>query len=109
MTIRDLSAPLQKVAPDYVAWVRSLPSAATGLIGVQAHHRIGGRFSQRKTSDFEVMPITDHEHRQLHAGMEDFVREYGRTEKEMICDTLLEAIRLGIFVYDAKAARELGA
>lgn len=107
MTIRDLSAPLPKHAPDYVAWVHSLPSAASGLVGVVAHHRIGGRFCQRKVSDFEVMPITDHEHRQLHGGMEDFVREYGRTEKEMICDTLLEALRLGVLVFDAKAAREL--
>lgn len=109
MTIRDLSAPMQKEAPDYLQWVRSLPSGASGLVGCQAHHRIGQRFSQRKVPDFESMPLTELEHRQLHAGMEDFVREYGRTEWEMIAKTLLEAIRLGIFVYDAKAARELGA
>lgn len=107
MGIRDLAVPMQKEAPDYLRWVRSLPSGASRLFGCQAHHRIGGRFSQRKVSDFEVMPLTDHEHRQLHSGMEDFVREYGKTEKEMICEVLLEAIRLGIFVYDAKAAKEL--
>lgn len=107
--IRDLAAPMQKEVPDYLRWVRSLPSGASGLIGCQAHHRISGRFSQRKVPDFESMPLTDLEHRQLHAGMEDFVQAYGKTEKEMICDVLLEAIRLGIFVYDAKAARELGA
>lgn len=107
MTIRDLSAPLPKLVPEYLAWVHSLPSAASGLVGVVAHHRIGGRFSQRKVSDFEVMPLTDLEHRQLHAGMEDFVRQYGKTEKEMICDTLLEALRLGVLVFDPKAAREL--
>ena len=44
------------------SYVRSLPSAASGMIGVQAHHHIGGRFSQRKVSDFEVMPITPTEH-----------------------------------------------
>lgn len=107
MSIRDLSAPLPKLAPDYLKWVRSLPSAASGLIGVQAHHRIGGRHSQHKTSDFEAMPLTDLEHRQLHASMEDFVREYGKEEWEMVAKTLLEAIRLGVLVYDAKAAREL--
>lgn len=107
MSIRDLSAPLPKHAPEYMAWVRSLPSAASGLVGVVAHHRIGGRYSQRKVSDFETMPLTDHEHRQLHAGMDDFVRAFGKTEKEMICDTLLEAIRLGVLVLDPKAAKEL--
>lgn len=108
MSIRDLSAPLPKHAPDYLVWVRSLPSAATGLIGVQAHHRIGGRYSQHKVSDFEAMPITEAEHRQLHAGMEDFVRTYGKEEWEMIAKTLLEALRVGVLVYDAKAAREIG-
>lgn len=109
MSIRDLSVPMQKEAPDYLAWVRTQPSAASGLIGCQAHHRIGQRFSQRKVSDFEAMPITELEHRQLHAGMDDFVREYGKTEWEMIAKTLLEALRLGVLKYDAKAARELGA
>ena len=107
MSIRDLSADLPKHAPDYLRWVRTLPSGVSGLIGCEAHHRIGGRYSQHKVSDFEVMPLTDHEHRQLHAGMEAFVRQYGKTEKEMICDTLLEAIRLGVLVLDPKAAREL--
>lgn len=107
MSIRDLAAKQQKEAPDYLAWVRSQPSAASGLVGCHAHHRISGRYSQRKVPDFEAMPITPHEHTQLHAGMEDFIREYGKTEWEMIGRTLLEAIRLGIFVYDAKAAREL--
>ena len=107
MRIRDLYAKLPNLAPEYRKWVRSLPSAASGLVGVVAHHRIGGRFSQHKTSDFEVMPLTDFEHRQLHAGMQDFVMTYGKTEKEMICETLLEAIRLGVLVVDKKAAREL--
>lgn len=107
MGIRDLSAPLPKHVPEYVKWVHSLPSGASGLVGVVAHHRIGGRFSQHKVSDMEVMPLTDLEHRQLHASMDDFVRMYGKTEKEMICDTLLEAIRLGVLVVDKRAALEL--
>jgi hypothetical protein len=107
MTIRDLLAKQQQSAPDYLAWLRTQPSGASGLIGCHAHHRIGGRFSQRKVPDFEAMAITPHEHTQLHAGMEEFVCQYGKTEWEMIARHLLEAIRLGIFVYDAKAAREL--
>lgn len=108
MSIRDLYAKLPQEAPDYLAWVRSLPSGASGLIGCQAHHRIGGRLSQRKTSDFEAMPLTPREHAQLHAGMDGFEREHGKTEWEMVAKTLLEAIRLGVLVLDKRAARELG-
>lgn len=107
MAIRDLYAKLPKEAPEYLAWVRSLPSAASGRIGCVAHHRIGGRLSQRKTSDFEAMPLTDDEHRELHASMEAFVEKHGKTEADMVKATLLEAIRLGVLVFDAKAAREL--
>jgi len=107
MSIIDLAAKLPDKCPEYVAWVHTLPSAASGLVGVQAHHRIGGRYSQRKVSDLETMPLTELEHRQLHAGMEDFVRQYGKTEKEMIYEVWKEAIRLGVLVVDKKRAREL--
>jgi hypothetical protein len=107
MSIRDMSAPLPKHAPEYLSWLHSLPSGASGLVGVIAHHRIGGRYSQHKTSDYEAMPLTDLEHRQLHASMEDFVKAYGKTEKEILCDVLLEAIRQGVLVLDKKAAKEL--
>lgn len=96
-------------APEFLTYVRSLPSAASGMVGVQAHHRIGGRYSQRKVSDFEVMPLTPHEHTQLHSGMEDFVREYGHTEWEMIGRTLIQAIEDGVLVLDKKRAMALGA
>lgn len=105
--IRDLYAKLPKEAPEYLAFVRSLPSAASGMIGCVAHHRIGGRLSQHKVSDFEAMPLTDGEHRELHAGMDAFVEKYGKTESDMVKATLLEAIRLGILTFDARAAREL--
>ena len=95
-------------APEYLTYVRSLPSAASGLIGVQAHHRIGGRFSQRKVDDYQVMPLTPNEHAQLHAGMEDFVREYGKTEWEMIGKTLHQAVMDGVLVLDKKRAHALG-
>lgn len=105
--IRDLYAKLPKEAPEYLAFVRSLPSAASGMIGCVAHHRIGGRLSQHKVSDFETMPLTDDEHRELHAGMDAFVEKYGKTESDMVKATLLEAIRLGVLTFDARAAREL--
>lgn len=105
--IRDLLAKMPMEAPEYLAWVRSLPSAASGQIGCVAHHRIGGRLSQRKTSDFEAMPLTDPEHRELHAGMAAFEDKYGITEADMVKATLLEAIRLGVLTFDRRAAREL--
>lgn len=107
MSIHDTYAKLPKHAPEYMAWVHSLPSAASGNIGVVAHHRIGGRFSQHKTSDFEVMPLTQEEHLLLHRSMEGFERETGKTEWEMVAKTLLEAIRLGVLVLDRKTAKEL--
>lgn len=96
-------------SPEYLTYVRSLPSAASGIFGVQAHHRIGGRYSQHKVSDFQVMPLTDPEHRQLHASMEDFVREHGKTEWEMIGRTLYQAVQDGVLVIDKKRAMALGA
>lgn len=96
-------------APEFLTYVRSLPSAASGLIGCIAHHRIGHRYSQRKVSDYQSMPLTDTEHRQLHAGMEDFVREHGKTEWEMIGRTLYQAVADGVLVLDKKRALALGA
>lgn len=106
--IRDLLAKMPMEAPAYLAWVRSLPSAASGQLGCIAHHRIGYRYSQRKVSDYETMPLTDAEHKRLHNhGVHEFEREIGKSEREMICATLLEAIRLGVLVLDTKAAREV--
>lgn len=108
MSIRDLYAKLPQEKLEYLKFVRSLPSAASGLMGCVAHHRIGMRLCQRKTSDFEAMPLTDAEHRLLHASMSDFEQTYGKTEDAMVKATLLEAIRVGVLVLDAKAAREIG-
>ena len=105
--IRDLNQPLPKLAPEYLDWVRSLPSAASGMIGCVAHHRIGGRLSQRKTSDFEAIPLTDSEHLALHRGLAAFEDAHGVTEWEMVAKTLLEAVRAGVLVLDKGAAREL--
>lgn len=107
MSIRDLLAKLPKHAPEYVAWVHSLPSAASGKFCVVAHHRIGDRYSQSKVSDYEVMPLTTDEHVELHQGLEAFEQKYGVTEYQMINSTLLEAIRLGVLVLDTRAAKEL--
>ena len=107
--ILDLAAKMPMKDDAYLAFVRSLPSAASGHIGCIAHHRIGYRYSQRKVSDYETMPLTDAEHRHLHAhGVHSFEAEVGKTEREMICATLLEAIRLGVLQPNSRIARALG-
>jgi len=107
--IIDLAAKMPMECPEFLVFVRSLPSAASGRLGCIAHHRIGHRYSQRKVSDFETMPLQAPEHERLHGhGVHSFEAEIGKTEKEMICDTLLEAIRLGVLVVDKKRARAFG-
>lgn len=96
-------------APEYLTYVRSLPSAASGRLGCIAHHRIGGRFSQRKVDDYQAMPLQDPEHRQLHSGLEAFEAEVGKTEWEMIGKTLHQAVMDGVLVLDKKRALALGA
>lgn len=99
-------------APEYLVYVRSLASAASGRLGCIAHHRIGHRYSQLKVSDFETMPLIDDEteHKRLHSiGVHSFEKEIGKSEKEMICDTLLKAIEDGVLVLDKKRALALGA
>lgn len=112
MGIIDLNTKMPMKAAAYLTFVRSLPSAASGRMGCIAHHRIGHRYSQVKVSDFETMPLIDDasEHKGLHArGVHTFEAEIGKTEKEMIADTLLEAIRLGVLVLDERRAKEIGA
>ena len=104
----DPLAPL-KPAPEYLAWVRSQPSAATGMVGCIAHHRIGYRHSQRKVDDFQTLPLTDAEHKRLHdKGVHEFEQECGSTEWEMIGRTLHAAVKAGVLVLDKKRAHALG-
>lgn len=104
----DLVSELPKEAPEYLAFVRGLKSAASGKYGCVAHHRIGYRYSQRKVSDYETMPLLDEEHRRLHSkGVHTFEQEVGKTEREMIGETLLEAIRLGVLELNKKRAMAL--
>ena len=56
-------------SPEWLAYVRSLPSVQSGSYGCIAHHTIGhGRLSTLKTSDFFAIPLTDAEHKALHDG-----------------------------------------
>lgn len=55
--------------PEWLAYVRSLPSVESGHLGCVAHHTIGhGRLGNRKCTDFLALPLTDAEHKRLHDG-----------------------------------------
>lgn len=110
MGIRDLTTGMPDKCPEYLSWVRTQPSAASGQMGCIAHHKIGHRYSQRKVSDLLSMPLTDAEHKRLHAGgVHTFEAEFGKTEDEMIFQTWRRAIEQGVLVVDRKAAWEIAA
>jgi hypothetical protein len=99
-------------APEYLVYVRSLESAASGRMGCIAHHRIGHRYSQTKVSDYQVIPLIDDEleHKRLHSiGVHEFEKEIGKTEWEMIGRTLYRAVQDGVLVLDKKRALAIGA
>jgi alpha-galactosidase len=97
-------------APSYLAWVRTLPSALSGKSPCVAHHLIGhGRLSQRKCSDYLSMPLTDQEHRDLHdMGWRQWEQTYGKTQHQLVVETLMEALRLGILSFDERRAVACG-
>lgn len=71
-----------KYAPDYLAWVRTLPCAACGAIATawrpnQAHHT-GPRGLGTKSSDFSAVPLCAGCHDDGHArvGMKLFAARY---------------------------------
>lgn len=97
-------------SPEYLAWVRTLPSVQSGQLGCVAHHIIGnGRLSTLKTSDFLAIPLTDAEHRVLHDyGWREWESLYG-SQKEHAADVLMQAIADGVLVLDKRAARFIAA
>ena len=110
MGIRTLTGHMPMECPEYLEWIRSQPSAASGRMCCIAHHKIGHRYSQRKVSDLLTMPLTDAEHRHLHSeGVHSFEVEVGKTEEEMIFETWRRAMEQGVLVVDRKAALEIGA
>lgn len=47
----------------HMARVAQLPCVICGARPAEVHHVICGRYSQRKASDFEVIPLCVHHHR----------------------------------------------
>jgi hypothetical protein len=60
----------------YRAWIRTLPSAVSGLTPCEAAHT-GAHAIGQKSSDYNSIPLTPEEHREYHAiGREAFELRY---------------------------------
>lgn len=72
-------------ARKYMGFVKMLPCAVCGRHPVDAHHVICGRFSQKKTPDWHVIPLCDTHHQGLwstsgpaiHKGKKTWVKAFG--------------------------------
>ena len=61
----------------HMARVAQLPCVACGAMGVQVHHCIHDRFSQRRASDFDTIPLCPPCHDELHADKAAWRTKYG--------------------------------
>jgi hypothetical protein len=94
-------------APEYLAWVRSLPCwVCNSPFKSDAHHRIGhGRCGSVKTDDLEAMPLCPACHRELHDNGWHAFEEVNGPQSELIVKTVLQAYRQGVLVMDRKVAK----
>lgn len=60
----------------YRAWIRSLPSAASGIQPCQACHT-GPHAIGQKASDYTCIPLTAEEHRQFDRDPKGFAKQHG--------------------------------
>lgn len=61
----------------YKAWIRTLPSAVSGLSACEAAHTGTDGGTAEKASDYSCVPLTSEEHREQHRiGMKAFARKY---------------------------------
>lgn len=66
----------------YRAWIRSLPSAASGLTPCQACHT-GPHAIGQKASDYTCIPLTAEEHIAYDRDPKGFAQEYGLNVPEL--------------------------
>lgn len=68
-------------SPRYRAWIRSLPSAVSGIEGprrIEAAHTGNDGGTAHKASDYSCIPLTVEEHREYHQlGRARFEAKYG--------------------------------
>ena len=96
-------------SPEYLAWVRTLPSVVSGQTGCVAHHLAGyGNRGNTKVHDFWTIPLTGNEHNlgvgSLHSGVETWEARHGE-QWNHVASTLGRAIAVGVLkVLDLGAA-----
>lgn len=69
--------PSKSAGRAHMARVAQLPCVACGAMGVQVHHVIHDRFSQRRASDFDTIPLCKRHHDELHADKTAWRAKYG--------------------------------
>lgn len=93
--------------PDYLTYVAALECVGCGVCGQQqAHHNIADRFGSSKADDANSLSLCAPCHAQLHANWPEWEERHGSQWKH-VAQTLLQAIRDGVWVLDRKAARAL--
>lgn len=73
-------------AKRYLADAARLPCCVCGATPVVCHHPIMGRHSQRKASDFDVIPLCPQHHDHLHRSP-DFWREFWGFDTDYVAST----------------------
>lgn len=102
--------PFAHECPQYLAYVRTLPSVESGLMGCVAHHPVGhGRGGNRKCSDFLAIPLTDAEHKRLHNEGWPAWEERCGSQLDHAAKILAQACNDGLLVPNIKALRLLAA
>lgn len=66
----------------YRAWIRSLPSAVSGLDGCQACHT-GPHALGQKASDYSCIPLTPEEHREFDRDPKGFAAQHSLDVPEL--------------------------
>lgn len=90
-------------SPEWLSYVRSLPSVESGQMGCVAHHAIGGRYSTLKTSDYFAIPLTDAEHKRLHDwGWAEWESKHGNQMAHAEA-VMKRAIEAGVLVWKPDA------
>ncbi|OGT59748.1 MAG: hypothetical protein A3E01_04605 [Gammaproteobacteria bacterium RIFCSPHIGHO2_12_FULL_63_22] len=90
-------------SPEWLQYIRSLPSVISGMRGCVAHHAIGNRYSTLKTSDYFAIPLTDSEHRALHdRGWREWELAHGPQMGHAL-EVLRQGIRDGVLVWQSGA------
>ena len=82
-------------APWYLEWIKSQKCSIPYCRGriIEAHHRNQDRFSQRKVSDYESMPLCTTHHRECHqVGYKEFNNTHNYDQHWQVLHWLIKYI-----------------